>query len=411
MRIIHIADLHLGQVIYQHYDRVDEHLHFFSQLEGWLAEYRPDALVISGDIFDIQQPSASVWKTFTDTFVKLRKKFSDIHFVIVAGNHDSPSRLQSHSEVWGLAGVSLIGTPPPTVIEPDTCWEDRFVVRLQSGYIIALPFMTGERTDVILHLQEYVERENAERLPVVMTGHMAVTGSDTEGHDLDIGTLRTVDLSRFGEGYDYLALGHIHKPQTLSHPTDWAKESVSYPAPLARYSGSVLHVSGDEAYPHSASLVDIDTHGGEVRIHQLRIEQFRHFHTLPAETEEAFQNEKEAIKGIKKFIEKNDRVYLRMKFSATADLPPDFNSKVYSLIEESGKDIRYNPKPYRVAPAEEETDGVNESLNEIEVSELQQMVSPLDFIRKTIDRYPELSLEELEEAFKEIEEELRKMNE
>ena len=50
MKIIHTADLHLGQILYQNYDRVDEHIHFFRQLERWCREEQPDALIVSGDI-------------------------------------------------------------------------------------------------------------------------------------------------------------------------------------------------------------------------------------------------------------------------------------------------------------------------------------------------------------------------
>ena len=66
MKILHTADLHLGQIIYQNYDRSDEHRHFFRQLEQWCKEEQPDALLVSGDVFDIQQPSATVKKAFTD---------------------------------------------------------------------------------------------------------------------------------------------------------------------------------------------------------------------------------------------------------------------------------------------------------------------------------------------------------
>lgn len=90
MKILHTADLHLGQVIYQNYDRTDEHDCFFSQLEQWCREERPDALVVSGDVFDIQQPSAATWKNFTDRFVRLHEASPGMHIVIVAGNHDSP---------------------------------------------------------------------------------------------------------------------------------------------------------------------------------------------------------------------------------------------------------------------------------------------------------------------------------
>ena len=87
MKIIHTADLHLGQIIYQSYDRVDEHQHFFSQLTEWCRTERPDALLVSGDIFDIQQPSATTKKAFNDYFVNLHQACPDMHIVITAGNH------------------------------------------------------------------------------------------------------------------------------------------------------------------------------------------------------------------------------------------------------------------------------------------------------------------------------------
>ena len=91
MKIIHTADLHLGQIIYQNYDRVDEHEHFFGQLESLCQEEKPDALILSGDVFDIQQPSASVKKAFTEHFVKLHTQCPSMKIVITAGNHDSAS--------------------------------------------------------------------------------------------------------------------------------------------------------------------------------------------------------------------------------------------------------------------------------------------------------------------------------
>ena len=112
MKILHTADLHLGQVIYQNYDRSDEHRHFFHQLEQWCEEEKPDALLVSGDVFDIQQPSATVKKAFTDYFVHLHQVCPQMHIVITAGNHDSASRIQADSSVWKLANAHLIGTPP-----------------------------------------------------------------------------------------------------------------------------------------------------------------------------------------------------------------------------------------------------------------------------------------------------------
>ena len=83
MKILHTADMHLGQVLYQNYDRRDEHEHFFSQLTRWCQEENPDALLVSGDIFDIQQPSASTKKVFNDYFADLHRTCPMMKIVIV----------------------------------------------------------------------------------------------------------------------------------------------------------------------------------------------------------------------------------------------------------------------------------------------------------------------------------------
>lgn len=216
MKILHTADLHLGQVIYQNYDRSDEHQHFFRQLEQWCKEEQPDALLVSGDVFDIQQPSATVKKTFTDYFVRLHQECPQMHIVITAGNHDSASRIQADSSIWELANAHLVGTPPAIdSLDNNDGWQYKYIIRLDSGYIVALPYMTGDRRNVIQSILDKVADDNTMRLPVVMMAHQAVTGLDPAGHHFDIGTLRTLDPSAMGNGYDYLALGHIHKPQTI----------------------------------------------------------------------------------------------------------------------------------------------------------------------------------------------------
>lgn len=410
MRILHTADIHFGQNIYQHYDRLDEHLHFFSQLRKWIETLSPDVLLISGDIFDVAQPAASVWSAFNSEIVELRRIFPALSIVMVAGNHDSAARIESYSKVWDIAGVTVVGTPPPLLHAAPEGWEDRYVVRLPSGFVIAVPYISGDRTDTMMHLEEYVGGINPDNLPVVMTGHLAAVGSDTEGHEPDIGNLRPVAIDHFGDGYDYLALGHIHKAQTLGYAPVYDEDTHTYPAPVARYSGSVLHVSEDENYPHSVSLVEIDRHGGEVKVRQLRINQLRHFLTLPNDSPQPFETTKEALSYLKKFIKKNDNVYIRLRFNHKADIPADFNSAVYSLIEESGKDIRYNPRMIFVTP-DEENRSIENSRPKFEVEEIKQMTNPMDFVRKTADAYSGLSEDDLEELFNEVERELTSMQE
>lgn len=403
MRIIHTADLHLGQILYQNYSREDEHKHFFRQLEGWIEEHKPDALVVSGDVFDIQQPSVQVKMFFNEYFVSLHEKYPKLTIVITAGNHDSPSRLHADHLLWKAQNVHIVAQAPPYDIENAPAgWEEKYIVRLESGYIVALPFLTGERPVQIQSLLDYVAKENAESKPVVMMAHAAVTDMDFEGHDFH-GQIKTVDASKMGRGYDYLALGHIHKPQTIGHRDDQQEEVVNYPAGVMRYSGSALHVSCDECYRHSVSLVDIDRHGGSVGIRQLFINELRHFHILPSD-KEAYNSQKETLDGLKAFISSGGKGYFRLHIDYGADIPSDFNQTVYKMIE-NDDELRYNPKT--IWRGQEEHEKAEKPLPTFEIADLQQMTDPMRFIEKTIDRYDGLSLEDLKAAFQEVEEYLK----
>ncbi|MBP5257917.1 MAG: exonuclease SbcCD subunit D [Prevotella sp.] len=407
MKILHTADLHLGQVIYQNYDRSDEHSHFFRQLEKWCIQEQPDVLLLSGDVFDIQQPSASVRKVFTDFFVGLHRLCPTMHFIITAGNHDSASRLQADKAVWLLANAHIIGVPPMAILPANDSWHDDFIIRLDSGYVVALPYMSGERHEVIQSLLDKVAQENRDGKPVVMMAHAAVSGVDLLGHDMEIGKIRTVAVEGMGKGYDYLAMGHIHKPQTIGHQEDAMEEDVTYPSPVVRYSGSALHVSCDETYPHTVSMVEIDRHGGSVRIRQLRIDELRHFYVLPQDGT-SFTTADGAIEAMKALTEKQGRGYVRFRIDSNAVLPSDFNQRVYDELSKYNEEWRYNPKIIWTGSI-----GQNDDPEQLvfQVADLQQMTDPMEFIEKTQHNYPNLDIDDTRQAFEEIKDEVLRMRE
>ena len=408
MRLLHTADLHIGQTLYQNYGRADEHEHFFQQLSEWCRQYQPDALVVSGDIFDIQQPGAAVKEFFNRTFVNLRNSCPGMHIVVTAGNHDSASRLQADAAVWKCINVHVVGTAPAADIPAeDDGWQERFIVRIPSGYIAAFPYLNGNRHDIIQSVLDRIAAENADHKPVVMMGHLALRSADTTGHSSEIGRLATQTFEEMGNGYDYLALGHIHRPQTLGYPIgDEQADTSTYPTGIARYAGSALHVSCDEKYPHTVSLVEIPAHGAEIRVQRLRINELRHFYELPEDGQPA-ESAEEALHAIQKFAEERRSGYFRLRIRYSATLPADFDQQVYRLLEPYGDEVRYNPKTIWVGePAETETEKPV-----FEVAELQTMDDPMLFIEKTAEQYSGLSLEELRNAFREVKEEIRKMEE
>ena len=408
MKFLHTADLHLGQVMYQNYGREEEHQHFFEQLNRWCGEYRPDALLVSGDIFDIQQPSAATKHAFNDFFVDLHNNYPEMRIVITAGNHDSASRIQADNMVWKLGNVTLIGRPPASDYTslPDG-WQEEYLVRLEGkGYIIALPYIVTPRKETLQAMLNYVAKENTDGLPVVMMGHTAVVGMDYTGHNFDIGHLQALDPSDLGSGYDYFALGHIHRPQTIGYPSEEHLKESHYPTGVIRYSGSALHVSCDEKYPHTVSLVEIDRHGGEVQLTRLRIDELRHFYELPAG--HPAHSPEEAIQELQDFAKSGGRGYIRFMMDYNTDLPSDFNQQIYDLLEPYDNEIRYNPKIlWTNIPDKKEC---KEELM-FEVADLQQMADPMQFIEQTIDHYNGLTLDEIRGVFEEIEEECRRIQE
>ena len=408
MKILHTADLHIGQILYQNYERVDEHGHFFSQLEEWCREERPDALLVSGDVFDIQQPSAGMKRFFNERFVALSRQNPGMAIVVTAGNHDSASRLQADSPVWAIADTHLVGVPPTA----ELCgrgggWEDRFIIRLESGYVVALPYYSGERSGLVQAILDRVAEENTEGKPVVMMAHLALSGTDMTGHG-EIGNLRTYELGTMGRGWDYLALGHIHKPQTLGHQEDAFLESVRYPSGVARYSGSALHVSCDEDYPHTVSVVEIPAHGAEVSVRQLRIDELRHFYVLPEKGKDPFRTQEEVLTAVGTFCETVGKGYFRLRLDAGAVLDSNINQQIYDLIAPWGDEVRYNPKPLWEGGTEVETERERPVF---EVAELQEMKDPLVFIEKTLDQYPGLDMDMLREAFEDVRKEIDRMAE
>lgn len=404
MKIIHTADLHLGQIIYQGYDRCDEHQYFFSQLKKWCKEEKPDALLVSGDIFDIQQPSAATKKAFTEYFAELHRECPGMHIVITAGNHDSASRIHADSKVWEFAETKLVG------VAPQDCgdgWQDDYIVRLEAGYVIAMPYTIGDRKEQLQSILDRIAEENTDGKPVVMMGHAAVTGLDVTGHSFEIGTLKTQDATSFGIGYDYLALGHIHKPQTIGHQEDAMCEEVTYQSPVIRYSGSALHVSCDETYPHTVSLVDIDRHVGSVKIKQLRIDELRHFYVLPKDGP-AFSSEDDALDAVRRFVDDYKSGYIRLRMDIKTAISSNFNQMIYDILP-NDDEVRYNPNI--LWEGKVETSAENSTKPTFEVAELQQMTDPMVFIEKTKDQYPYFDIEELRSVFDEIKSEAKRLME
>lgn len=324
MKLIHTSDWHLGHVLYN-FERRDEQLDMLRQVTAAVVAGRPDALIVSGDIFHTAQPSAQMQRMLVEELMELRRQAPQTAVVLTAGNHDSASRLETHSPLWHELGVTVIGGV-------DRENPDSHIVELPGkGWIAAVPYCNGRNMPegFYARLMERVAELDAGRgLPVVLMAHTAVSGCDFTGHEdareFTVGGIDSVTLGEFGEGYDYLALGHIHRPQTVAGSGG-----------KARYSGSPLPVSFDERYPHSLTAVSVGARGAEVEVSEIPVSPLRPLVTLPPTGAACWED---ALRMLGEFPDDMD-AYIRLSVKADGTLPPQAHQEALRVAQ--GKACRF----------------------------------------------------------------------
>ena len=314
IKIIHTSDWHLGQNFYG-YDRSEEQADFLRQLVDIVRQQQPDALLVSGDIFHTAAPSSAAVTLYVNAMLDIHNACPKMAIVVIAGNHDSASRLQCDSRLWELAGVKVLGG-----IARDSeglADLDRHIIHVKGkGIVAAVPFAypasfplvndehvgSDQRQPVYFQsLLDCVHAQNPAQLPVVLMAHLAVNGSDFTGHE--VGMMECVEVGVLGNGYDYAALGHIHRPQDVSE--------------RARYCGTPLAVSFDEQCEHSVSIVEIDVHGSVPRVTTNRIENIKPLRTIPAGSPVDFEAALEQLQ----VLVPDERAYVRLNVLVDRYLP------------------------------------------------------------------------------------------
>lgn len=325
MKILHTSDWHLGQMLFNN-DRGEEQAAMIDQMEEILKEETPDALIISGDVFHISQPSAGIQTFFTESVMRLRAAVPGMKVVILAGNHDSASRHEVSKILWETQDVYMVGSVDKDHLE-------KLVVEIPGkGIVIAVPYQ-NERSIAEGFYQDLLDlatARNGANLPVVMAAHLTVDGSDFTGHEdvreKMVGGIDGVDLSMLGNGYDYLALGHIHRPQTVAGSGG-----------RARYCGTPVAVSFDEAYSHSVSIVEIAAHGALPEIRTVEIKNPRPLVTLPTK---GF-DEWEPVKKLLEAFPKDKPAYIRLNVKVEDYLPKSAEADARAILKETPVKLTY----------------------------------------------------------------------
>ncbi|MBF6544105.1 exonuclease SbcCD subunit D [Nocardia brasiliensis] len=266
MRMLHTSDWHIGRTFHG-VDLLADQARALTAIAELVAEESVDVVVLPGDVYDRSIPSADAIAVCNRGFEAIRAAGAVI--VATSGNHDSPARLGAGASFAAAGGLHL----RTTVADADrpVLLDDAHGPVAYYGIPYLEPEITRAELGVpqarshadILDAAMARIRADLARRPgtrAVVLAHAFVVGGEATGSErsISVGGVETVPMSAF-DGIDYVALGHLHSPQTLS-------ESV-------RYSGSPLPYSfAESSHRKAVWLVDLDAAGlGEVRRHDLPV--------------------------------------------------------------------------------------------------------------------------------------------
>jgi exonuclease SbcD len=254
MRILHTADWHLGARLVER-DRLPEHAAFLDWLIETLRVEKIDALLVSGDVFDAANPPQDAVALYFD-FLKRLADLKTVKAVITGGNHDSASHLNAPREllrrfdvhVFGHAGENNVADLGGAVVAAVPFLRERDLRQATAGETITAVH-EQVRAAIRAHYAAQLAacRDLAQGRPVIAMGHLTVLGATTSDseRDIHIGNLGSVGADIF-DGFDYTALGHLHRPQKVA-----GNETILY-------SGSPIPLSFSEA-ADAKSVVIIET--------------------------------------------------------------------------------------------------------------------------------------------------------
>lgn len=323
MKILHTSDWHLGHMLYNN-ERREEQEAMLEQMVDIVQAQQPDVFLLCGDVYHTSQPSAAIQTMFTNALVRIHDANPAMTIVITAGNHDSGSKHEIFRTPWKALKVHTIGN-----LNKDSL--DHQIVEIPGkGYIVAIPYVNERNIpeNFFQQLLDYVAEKNADNLPVIMTAHTTIQGCDFTGHDhvneYVVGGIDSLDIEKMGEGYDYLALGHIHHEQFVHT----GKHNV-------RYSGSPIAISFDENFSHSVSIVEIDNHNNKPEISTVEIQNPRPLVTLPTGGMASWEEAKELLAKFPDDIP----AYIRLNVEIDDFLPVESYAEAKSLTE--GKQCKF----------------------------------------------------------------------
>ena len=308
VRFLHTSDWHLGQFFYNH-SRQYEHEQFLAWLLEQIKEKQPHALLIAGDIFDVINPASAAQKQLYQFLADAHDIAPHMQMLMIAGNHDSGYRIEQVEpllEKYNAKTVGVIHKNADSQVDLDRLLVPIYDENQQTiAWCLTLPFLrpaeitgfndqTANSQNAIAYLHQQLiseakKRKTADQALILMS-HAHMQGGETSDSErpIIIGNEEALSTALFDEVIDYVALGHLHKPQKVGQDN-------------IRYSGSPIPLSFSEInYKHQVVEVSIDpTQNDESRFHfePIYIPRSVQLHKIKGELNEVFAQLKALATG------------------------------------------------------------------------------------------------------------------
>lgn len=288
MRVLHTSDWHLGKHL-EGFSRLEEQKIFLDELCQICDEKNIDVVIIAGDVYDTSNPPAQAEKLYYESLKRISNG-GKRPVLAIAGNHDNPDRIQA---AWPLASeqaILLAGHPKLDGYEGifgeyEISWLGNNVYSLEiNGETLnvgLLPYPSERRLGEVLsdsddenlrqasyserlsHMFEGMDDKFSSSAFNIAVSHIFVMGGQTTESErpIQIGGTLVVDPGHLPKRADYIALGHLHRPQSVKHSE---KPAV--------YSGAPLQYSRSEiSYSKSVQVIEKDLKSGELNIEEVHL--------------------------------------------------------------------------------------------------------------------------------------------
>ncbi|WP_058486849.1 metallophosphoesterase family protein [Defluviitalea phaphyphila] len=323
MRILHTSDWHLGKNL-EGYSRLDEQEQFIEELIEITNRKNVEMIIIAGDVYDTANPPAKAEKLFYYALKELSNG-GKRPVLVIAGNHDNPDRLVAASPLAYDHGIILLGTPKSVAKIGD--YKNYRIVDAGEGYIeiqikkekiviLTIPYPSEKRLNEIISIdmeETKMQRNFSKKIEILLNklsskyredtinvavGHFYMMGGEETDSErqIQLGGSFAIDPLVLPKKAQYVALGHLHRPQKVK------KTEVK-----AYYSGSPIQYSKSEiSYSKCVYIVDVCA-GEEAKIEEVYLKNYKPIEVWKCESIE------DAINKCRENSDRNVWVYLEIK--------------------------------------------------------------------------------------------------